>query len=552
MTKTIVYTSSGTFTVPSDWQNTGAYIEVLDAGGLATRDGDTGFIYGGAGGEYRKYGSLSFTAGQTKTVTVGDPSSITSSMTGASSLVTSNSGGAGGTDGDLPAIRGFGGGAAGSAGGGGSGAFGVGGSAGSGSWTANATATGSAATGTYSPGAGGSSGYGAGANGSYDSEGAGLTSSGQQLGLVIITYDPVVGGVTLTTTTSLVVVDNVALASGVVWLDGFDSYNAAADLAIEYAMVGSYTVNTTGGRFGGGALQMANNGGAARKQFLPFKQAWQGFAHKRDRVGGGDDRIAQWCSGTNGTIELTLTLNNVTGVLKVWRGNLSTLLATAAIRVVNPLIYHWYEWYVSFDGSAGVTEVRCDGVQMLSATGLNTKQTSATDLSAAQLGSPGVDAVWVYYDDWYVTFGPRIGDMRIVTRVPTSDASPNVGTPSTGTAHWSLVDESPINTTDYVTLLNVNGNSEMFGLSTFPAAAVTVYGVRVSASGLKSDGIRAYNVKVQCKSSSTTAEGEALGFPGGSQYGSVSGLFLKDPATGAAWTTSGAAAMTAGVKVAVV
>lgn len=370
--------------------------------------------------------------------------------------------------------------------------------------------------------------------------------------------DATATGVVLTTTTS-VAFEGPATASGVVWLDGFDSYSTSTDLALEYILVGSTSINTTAGRFGANCAQLANNGGALRKQLvLPFTQAWMGFAHRRDRLGGSnqfgaDDRIAQWCSGSNGTIELTLTLNNATGVVKVWRGNLSTLLATATRRVsISQSAYHWYEWRAIFDGSAGAVEVWCDGAQIITATGLNTKQTSATYLNAAQIGSPGADAVWLYYDDFYISLGTRLGDMRIATRVPTSDATPNDGTPSTGTAHWSLVDENPVNTTDYVTLTNVSGNKEMFGLSTFPAAAVTVWGVRVSAYGIKSNAINAYNVQVQCKSSTTTAEGDVLGFPGGTLWGSVSGLFLSDPATGAAWTTSGAAAMTAGVKVAVV
>lgn len=363
--------------------------------------------------------------------------------------------------------------------------------------------------------------------------------------------DASASGVVLTQTASIV--DGVASPITVAWLDGFDAYGTATDLSFEYFAVGSFTINTTAGRFGAGAAQLANNGGALRKQIgTSFIQGWMGFAHRRDRVSGGDDRIAQWCSGTNGTIELTLTLDNVTGDIKVWRGDKATLLATSTQRVKNPQgIFHFYEWYVSFDSTTGSTEVRVDGASYLLASSLNTRQTAATALSAGQIGSPGFDAVWLYFDDWYITLGPRTGDMRIASRVPTSDATPNDGTPSTGTTHWSLVDENPANTTDYVTLTNVNGNSELYGLSTAPAAAVQIYGVRVTATGLKSSN-SAYNISVIAKSSGVSQAGDPLGLAGGTQYSTISWVFLKDPATGVGWTTSGAAAMTAGFKVAVV
>lgn len=365
--------------------------------------------------------------------------------------------------------------------------------------------------------------------------------------------DATATGALLTATTSIGF-EGPAYSTTLLLMEGWAGYSTTTDIAAEYAATGSYQMNTSGGRWGGNCIIMANGGGAVRKQLgVGFTQAWTGFAHHRDRVGGGDDRIAQWCSGNDGTIELTLTFNNSTGILKVWRGNLVTLLASSTAFIANPQsFWHFFDWGVTFDGSAGRVEVYCDGVRLINATGLNTKQTSATYLSAIQIGSPGVDAVWLYYSDWYATLGPRIGDMRVAARMPTSDASPNVGTPSTGTTHWSLVDENPINYTDYVTLTNVNGNAEMFGLASLTASAITVYGVRVSATGLKSNGVNAFNIAVVCKSGASSSVSDPLGLSSGTLWAGISKLFPSDPATGAAWTVSAAGAMTAGVQVVVV
>lgn len=366
--------------------------------------------------------------------------------------------------------------------------------------------------------------------------------------------DATATGALLTTTTSVYFTGQAA-GMTLLWLDGFDGYSTFADITNEYIFQSGFStnaqINTTAGRFGGNCVQVGNSSGGLRRQLgMFFTQAWMGFAHRRDRVGGGDDKVAQWYSGSTGTIELTLTLNNDTGILKVWRGDRATVIATATIRIPNSQTrYHWYEWFVNFDGSAGATEVWVDGAPVIQATGLNTKQTTATALSAFGIGTPGVDAVWMNYDDVYVSIGGRVGDMRVVTRMPTSDATPNDGTPSTGTTHWSLVDENPTNTTDYVTLVNVNLTSEMYGLSSFPAAAIKVHGVRVSATGRKNQSINGYNISVVAKSGSSESVSDPVGLSSGTTWAGISKMFPTDPATGAGWTVSAATAMIAGVRV---
>lgn len=557
--------------------------------------------------------------------------------------------------------------------------------------------------------------------------------------------DATATGALLTATTSVYFTGQAA-GMTLLWLDGWDGYSTFADITNEYIYTGFGTgavINTTAGRFGGNCLQIGNTSGGLRRQLGTFfTQAWMGFAHRRSIVGGGDDRIAQWISGQTGTIELTLTLNNVTGVVKVWRGDLTTLLAsTPALAVKSPqALYHWYEWFVNFDGSAGATEVWVDGVPVIQATGLNTKQTTATALTGFGIGTPTADAVWLYFDDVYVSLGARVGDMRVVTRMPTSDATPNDGTPnivptyswnpsdkgshlvlsngnldstsdgtnnhgivraqsskstgkwvvehlvtsalsafpqmgygfanvtanletylgnsaegcmywlnSTGSfvngftvasapspvyfgsvvtgdrfmlaidldagkiwigkngtyansgnpatganpwitftpgkilfpavghistldasrlvtsafytlpsgyslwttpsGHYLNVDENPANTTDYVTLPNVNLSSEMFGLSSFPAAAIKVHGVRVSATGRKSSGTNAYNIAVVAKSGTAETVSAVVGLSSGTTWASISKMVPTDPATGAGWTVSAATAMIAGVRV---
>lgn len=558
--------------------------------------------------------------------------------------------------------------------------------------------------------------------------------------------DATASGALLTAVTSIFS-DNLttpAFGSTLLHMEGWDGYSTFSDVTNEYTYNGFGTnavIDTTAGRFGGNCLKLGNGTGSLRRQLgMSFTQAWMGFAHRRDRFGGADDRVASWCSGGTGTIELTLTHNNDTGILKVWRGDKVTLLATATKQVRLPqTAYHFYEWFVSFDGSAGATEVWVDGIPFIQATGLNTKQTTATALSAFLLCTTQVDQVWMMYDDLYVTLGPRLGDMRIVTRMPTSDATPNDGTPvglptlnwnpsdkganvvlsnsnldangngtlataratssksagkwvvehlivstslttpdyglgfanaaaslttylgnsaegcmywmqSTGTfvngfttasapspayfgtivagdrfmlaidldagkiwvgkngtyansgnpatganpwitftpgktlfpavsvglnncvgrfvttpfytlpsgfsawdvgptGHYSTVDENPANTTDYVTLPNVNLASEMFGLSAFPAAAVKVHGVRISATGRKSSGTNAYNISVVAKSGTAEAVSNVVGLSSGTTWASISKMVPTDPATGTGWTVSAATAMKAGVRV---
>lgn len=339
-------------------------------------------------------------------------------------------------------------------------------------------------------------------------------------------------------------------------IDGFDSYSLSTDFGAEYIAIGSTTLNPTAGRYGGQCAQLSNGVGYLGT-ILPlatYTDMWQGVAHRRDRVDNFDYPLMYFVSPLG--IETCLSHNNNTGILKVWRGDKTTLLATASVAIIAPQsVYHWYEFRTVWHGSAGIIEVWVDGVNFISISAQNTQQNpTATGLSSARIGSTA-DAVWQYFDDWYVLdnlVAPntgRLGDSRITTLAPTSDATPNQGVQSTGATHWGVVDEPGMNTTDYTDLTNTSGQAEMFGFTS--SIIAPIFAVKTHASGWKTDAADVF-VSAQMKSGATTIVGNSvplLTAVNGVGVNRSKVLSNVDPNTSAAWTAAGLSALVAGVKI---
>lgn len=337
--------------------------------------------------------------------------------------------------------------------------------------------------------------------------------------------------------------------------DGFDTYANATDLGNEYVTAGGHAnVAASQGRFGGNAVIAGGSNQAAYRKALGagYTDLWQGMALK-DAVGGGNSGLFS-VIGSTGQFEVGCDFNASTGIFTVGRvdgasfGKIGTVLGTSAAQV-NIAAFNWVEFRAVFSATVGVLEVWFNGIQIINVTGANTNRTGASGgYYEVWLGQRNVNdnaSAFRYGDDWYVAT-TRLGDCKVLTLAPTSDASPNVGTPSTGTAHWSLVDEGTPNTTDYVSLdASSAGNKEMFGM-TAVSTTQSILGVRASAHASKSDAADALFCAL-LKSGAT----EVTGFTAGAMIGANarSSLIAElDPNTGAAWTQANVNAINAGAK----
>ncbi len=339
-------------------------------------------------------------------------------------------------------------------------------------------------------------------------------------------------------------------------LDGFDGYANLADASNQYAMTGQFvSFSTTAGRFGGCALTASwgGNAYAVLNGWGSATELWFGCAIN---VGAGQSANTMIGFSGSGGVEATLAIDLSTGTLKAYRGRLGTLLGSSATSVLAANAWRWIEVHFKLDGSTGIFEVWLDDVQVLNLTGQNTKNSTSTTITGLIIGDPSSGSNAITIDDMYLldTSGAapvntRLGDLRISMVVPTSDASPNNGTPSSGTNHYSRVSEGPgwDGDTSYITLMNTTGQREMFGLSALPTTPDKIIAVTPTFAARKTEAGTA--------SAHSVVKSGAIAVNGASKSLSTSYVGYRDtplpndPNTGAPWTAAAVAALQAGYAV---
>jgi hypothetical protein len=327
-----------------------------------------------------------------------------------------------------------------------------------------------------------------------------------------------------------------------VHLDGFDSYSVVADLALEYTYsVSSFSTST--GRFGGGAIY----NGYITKNITPTTELWTGFACKW-LSGGLYSDIITFTGGAG--IEAVITALNGGIQLRLGSRGGTVVASCACPQNFIASMWHWFEVRYKYGTSAGVVEIWLDGVQLLTYTG-NVSSAAGGSISQIQYCNTS-NSVIGYLDDLYIidvaaggANTTRLGDCRIGTLVPTSNASPNQATPSTGSA-YTCVDEAQWNTSDYVTFTSYSaGKVEAYGMSSLPSTPTAIYGVRVLAIGDKSDaGSAGFYPYIASGGSSALGAGQPLS----TSWGHIYSIFEIDPHTSAAWATAAVNAMACGVQ----
>ena len=236
-----------------------------------------------------------------------------------------------------------------------------------------------------------------------------------------------------------------------------------------------------------------------------------------------------------------------------------TVLATATQTQILDATFHCFRIKINIDGSAGAFQLYVDSNStpdidytgalytgggegfddIVFATDTNTADSHGYYIDDVIAYVPGGDAPSALYSE------PKL----ISTSVPTSDAAPNDGTPSTGTTHYNLLDELPPSASDYVNIPATAGDAEMFGFGSgvvVPSGATGIDAVVITTWGTAS-GSTSHSVKGRCDSSATTGYGVTKDVVPGA-LAAVQSFINVDPNTSAAWTESGVNAAKFGVE----
>jgi len=234
------------------------------------------------------------------------------------------------------------------------------------------------------------------------------------------------------------------------------------------------------------------------------------------------------------------------GKIKIYRGTqFGTVLGVSAATLSAG--YNYIEIKATIHDSTGAVEVKINGVtdNNLNLTNVDTRNGGTGVIDTILIAGTG------YTDDFYVcdtsgaTNNDFLGDIRVDTIYPDGDGNYTQFTPSTGTAHWSLVDETTPNTTDYNSGANIGDRDSYTYAALSAITSQTIYGVQINAAALKSDsGSR--SLGTMSRLSGTNKDGSGAALSTSQTY--ISEIQETDPAS-AAWTESNINSAEFGVKV---
>ena len=254
------------------------------------------------------------------------------------------------------------------------------------------------------------------------------------------------------------------------------------------------------------------------------------------------------------TAHLTVVIES-TGKLSIKRGAYNGTNLATGNTVLSVGTWYYVELKATINDTTGSTEVRINGVadSPLTLTNTDTRNGGVSGVcDIFMLGQvASTTGSQASYDDVYVcntsgaTNNDFLGDCRIDTLLPNGDGNYTQFTPSTGVAHYAVVDESTPNTTDY-NYSSTSGDRDSY---TFPdltgLVSQTVYGIQINAAALKSDsGSRSLGTMSRLSGTNKDGAGAALS----TSLAYLSEIQETDPAS-VAWTEANVNAAEFGVKV---
>lgn len=350
------------------------------------------------------------------------------------------------------------------------------------------------------------------------------------------------------------------------FMDGFDHY-ATADIAAKWSFMGtgSVQIDSTTFRNSGQALRISGSGGMVSKLTGQARNWCVGFAYYcpagvpatltadgATLMGFGNNLEAP-IGGQVGVGHLS------DGKLHVARSEVYSTVLNAPTElgvtttVLNPSTWYYIEMRVFIDDTAGQIEVRVNGTTELNLTGIDTKHQASIDYASVfMFGGGGSTGAVRRYDDFYMRTsssstaesGGFLGDVKVKPYYPNADGTYTAMTCSTGTTHYTLVDESVPNTTDYVSSSTALTKDSY----NFQDASETgsIKAVQVSAYAYKMDaGFRGAEVFI--KSGATEVFGTSQPLSTTAKY--VQKLWDQDPNTSADWSQTNLNAAEFGVRI---
>lgn len=326
------------------------------------------------------------------------------------------------------------------------------------------------------------------------------------------------------------------------WIEGFDSYGTSGGLvglAEKYPNSENVTANDTvvTGRLSGFAFQWENTDGILKTPAIGSADTIvTGLGYKVTAFVGTTYSLTSFIEDSGITLGINLrALDN--GAFVVRRG--TTVLGTSANNVINTGQWHYIELKAVIDNTSGSYELRIDGVDVLSASGVDT-----------QAGDGLVTNVWLHggagtidrqFDDWYILDGNGsvnndfLGSRKVITIFPDGAGDQTNWTPDSGSNFDRVNENGYDDDTSYVETATVDAE-DLYNFDDL-SAATSVDGVQINAIARVTD-VDPLDLKLLSKTGTTTDAGSAQAVSSVS-YKNFYRILEEDPDTVAAWSVSG-------------
>jgi len=239
------------------------------------------------------------------------------------------------------------------------------------------------------------------------------------------------------------------------------------------------------------------------------------------------------------------------GELSVYRDNTSLATTSGLGLAINT--WYYIEFKVLCNSSTGTYELRVDGTMKLNASSTNTKAGSHDYHNIVQM--TGMSSGTCRRDDMYILDGSGsanndfLGKRRVVGLFPTSDlTSYQDFTCSSGSDHYALVDENPVNDdTDYVEDATT-GHKDLWNHSALSGTGTSIAGIQINTMVRETDAtsVGLYTL-IKSGTTENTGTSEVIA---SATYRNLGRISEMDPDTGVAWTVAGLNAAKFGVQVA--
>lgn len=327
-----------------------------------------------------------------------------------------------------------------------------------------------------------------------------------------------------------------------IFFDGFEVGDYATKWTATTGTVATTTINLPYAY--GRGIQLNSNSGTLTKRFTAVSKVFVGFAYHTSAASTAD---SLFILGDNGaTTHLTVRWSGPT-TIGVYRGGTLLASGTAAEPSVTTNLFVYVEVSATIADSGGTVEVRVDGSTVVTYTGDTKNAGTNTTIDGVKFSNTSatltLDDVYIA-DDSGSANNNFLGQVRVYSLAPTGAGTSTQWTPSTG-SNWAAVDEQPFSATDFVTG-TTSGHRDTYAMTDLPASATTVYGLQAVSVAKKSDA-GAITYKNTIRSGGTNYASSA--FAPTTTDAAYVDLRAVDPATSAAWTTSGVNGIEAGVEI---